>query len=381
MGANLWHPRPRRIAVFRALALGDLLCAVPALRALRAHAPGARITLIGLPWAQSFVDRYCAYVDELLPFPGFPGYPEQEGAIPAFLDFLRAARDKRFDLAIQLHGSGELTNRILALLGAKRTAGFKTGTVPFFPLAEQKASDVPSYGKRGLSPFASPFADRDFLAWPDDLNEVRRPLALMKHLGVPLKGEHLELPITWTDWELWEEISRRHRLLAGRFVCVHPGARLQSRRWPAARFAAVGSALAHDGWRIAVTGSKGEAALASEVAAQIPGAIDLTGETTLGSLAAAIAKSALLVCNDTGVSHVAAAVGAPSVVVASGSDVRRWKPLDERTHRVLWHDVPCRPCLHDVCPVGHGCALGVPIDRVLAEARRMLDERGIRHAA
>jgi ADP-heptose:LPS heptosyltransferase len=383
MASSPWNPRPRRIAVFRALALGDMLCAVPALRALRAHAPGARITLVGLPWAQSFVERFAAYVDDLLPFPGFPGYPEQEGAIPAFLDFLRAARERRFDLAIQLHGSGELTNRIVALLGAKRVAGF----VP-------KASNDERRENRGRTPFSErrggsrgqpkmgsvpDFRDR-FLPWPEEENEVRRYLLLMQHLGVAPKGEHLELPLTWTDWELWEELAERHRLLAGAFVCIHPGARLQSRRWPAARFAALGGALAQEGWTVAITGSPGEAKLGAEIAAQVPGAIDLTGETTLGSLAALVSKSALLVCNDTGVSHVAAAVGAPSVVVASGSDVRRWRPLDERLHPVVWHDTPCRPCLHDVCPVGHPCALGVPVERVLAEVRRMLNER-IRHAA
>jgi ADP-heptose:LPS heptosyltransferase len=375
MAASPWHPRPRRIAVFRALALGDMLCAVPALRALRAHAPDARITLIGLPWAQFFVERFHAYVDDLLPFPGFPGYPEQEGAIPAFLDFLRAARERRFDLAIQLHGSGELTNRIVALLGAKRVAGFVPGT---------RAVDERRGGDRGQTlnqATATPGSDPDFLQWPNDANEIHRYLALMQHLGVPLKGEHLELPITWTDWELWEEVAKRHRLLPGGFVCLHPGARLRSRRWPAARFAVVGAALAREGWTIAVTGSPGEAALTAEIAAQVPGAVSLTGETTLGSLAAAIAKSALLVCNDTGVSHVAAAVGAPSVVIASGSDVRRWKPLDEGLHPVVWHDVPCRPCAYDVCPVGHGCALGVPVERVLDEARRMLHERRVPHAA
>ena len=371
--ASPWNPRPRRIAVFRALALGDMLCAVPALRALRAHVPEARITLIGLPWARSFVERFAAYLDELLPFPGFPGSPERDGTGPACLDFLRAARERRFDLAIQLHGSGELTNRIVALRGAKRMAGFvpheKWGQTPF-PERRVDSLDPPEKG-----------SDPIFLPWPDAENEVRRYLLLMEHLGVPLKGEHLELPIGRTDWELWEEIARRHRLLRGRFVCVHPGARLQSRRWPAARFAAVGRALARDGWTIAVTGSAGEASLSAEIAAQIPGAVDLAGKTTLGSLAAAISRSALLVCNDTGVSHVAAAVGAPSVVVASGSDVRRWKPLDERLHPVAWHDVPCRPCAYDVCPVGHGCALGVAVERVLGEARRMLDEGRVRHAA
>ena len=68
---------PRRIAVFRALQLGDLLCSVPALRALRTALPDAHMTLIGLPWAHAFAARYADLIDAFEAFPGARGFPEQ----------------------------------------------------------------------------------------------------------------------------------------------------------------------------------------------------------------------------------------------------------------------------------------------------------------
>lgn len=340
------EPSPR-IALFRALQLGDLLCAVPALRALRRALPAARITLIGLPWARDFVRRI-GYVDDFLEFPGFPGLPERQPDLAALPGFFAATRARHFDLAIQMHGSGILTNPLVARLEARHTAGF---------VAPGDWCPEPDL----------------FLTWPEGLPETRRLLALMDFLGAPTCGEETELPLFPEEEAAFAELRRQ--LPVGRlgYVCIHPGARLASRRWLPQRFAQVADQLAADGLAIVLTGTREEAPILAAVrdAMRSP-AVDLAGHTSLGTLAALAAEASLVVCNDTGMSHVAAAVGTPSVVIANGSDPGRWRPLDEIRHRVLWHPVACRPCGYDLCPSGHECAAGVKAEAVLLAARQLL---------
>src|SRR5690242_16916015 len=207
VGCTRALPSPRRLAVFRALQVGDMLCAVPALRALRAAYPDSEITLIGLPWARAFAARFDRYLDGFLEFPGFPGLPEQPVRTRHIPFFLRDAQRRAFDLVLQMHGSGRLTNPILALLGATHYAGFRDGN-GYCP-------DDPSH----------------FLPWPSGGHEIHRLLQLTAYLGFPSRGEHLEFPIRDADREELHELPATRALVRGEYVCIHPGARHPAKRW------------------------------------------------------------------------------------------------------------------------------------------------------
>jgi len=338
---------PRKIAVFRALQLGDMLCAVPALRALRAAAPLAHVTLIGLPWAATFVKRFGMYLDDLLVFPGFPAFPEQPAHLNAVPHFLAEAQRQRFDLAIQMHGNGCLSNLLTVLFAAERCAGFH----------------VP--GQYCPDP-------RSFIAWEEREHEVLRHLRLVQFLGAEPQGDHLEFPLSESDYR---SLQRSQTLLPapGSYVCIHPGARLPSRRWLPRRFAEVADRLAMGGMKIVLTGAADEADVVRTVrnAMRMP-ALDLCGKTDLGAMGALLAQARLVVTNDTGVSHMAAAVATPSVVVSCGADPARWAPLDSERHQVISADVACRPCSHHACPTGHECAEDIGADVVAAMAARVI---------
>lgn len=331
-----------KIAIFRALQLGDLLCAIPAVRAIRGAYPQARIALVGLPWARELALRFARYFDGFLEFPGFPGLPERRPDMALIPSFLQQAADERFDLVLQMHGSGELSNPLAALMGGQLTAGF--------------------YRPGHYRP-----DEQRFFEWRDDEHEVLRWVRLARELGVEPRGTDLEFPLHERDWADWRSLG------LGDYAVLHAGSQLASRRWPTERFAEVGDALAEEGLQIVLTGTAAESPLTRRIRDHMrEPSLDLTGRTTLGALAALIAQARLLVCNDTGVSHIAAALRTPSVVVACGSEPKRWAPLDRELHRVLYHPVACRPCAYAQCPIGHPCALAISSRQVVEETRKAL---------
>jgi ADP-heptose:LPS heptosyltransferase len=308
----------RNIGIYRALHLGDMLCIIPAVRAIRNAFPNAAIYLIGLSWQQAFAKRFHLYFDHFIEFPGWPGLPEQHTDTKKIPSFLSAMQALQLDLLFQMQGNGEITNTMCALWGAKTLTGLRR--------ENQYCPD-----------------EKLFPVSEDDDHEILRFLKLTNALGLPSHGVHLEFPFSEEEILHFQAVSDRLNLSAGKYICMHVGARDPRRRWPLENFAAVADRLAETGYQVVLTGSKEEAGLLQHVSQQMNfpsiNTIGILDDLSLADLALIIQHAVLLLSNDTGVSHIAAALSVPSVIIFSPfSNPARWAPLNRSLHHIITSD-------------------------------------------
>jgi ADP-heptose:LPS heptosyltransferase len=296
--------------VLRALKLGDLLTAVPALRALARAFPLHRRTLAA-PSALGPLALHTGAVDEVV----------DTRPLGSLDPSLRGA-----EVAVNLHGRGPQSTARLAATGPSRLIAF----------------DMP------LGP-----------RWRDDEHEVIRWCRLLEESGIPADPTDLR-------------VAPPPRSVAGvarGATIVHPGAADRARCWPQERWAAVARSLRDAGRPVVVTGSAAELGLARAVASDAglsPHAV-LAGRTDHLELLATVAAAACVISADTGVAHVATATGTPSVVLFGPMPPSTWGPPDLPRHIALWAGLEGDPHATTVDPG----LLRLSVDDVLAAVDRL----------
>lgn len=275
----------KTLVALRALGLGDFLCGVPAYHALARGFPRHR-RILALPRA-------------LHPLTALLEGAFHEAVDVAPLGPLPAALGP-IDVAVNLHGSGPQSHRVL--------------------LREQP---------RQLIAFAHPDISETVGGprWDVREHERRRWCRLLRSAGIEADADALSIAIPALDGA---------RFPSGA-VIVHPGAASGARRWPAARFAAVARVLAADG-PVLLTGAPEECELAKRVAvlAGRRGVAAIAGQTSLLELAALVARAPCVISGDTGIAHLASAYGTPSIVLFGPTSPASWGPPARPQHRVLW---------------------------------------------
>ncbi|MGZ6252834.1 MAG: glycosyltransferase family 9 protein [Candidatus Binataceae bacterium] len=278
----------RVLAIFPG-ALGDLICLVPALRALARRHPDETMELmareelarfavgrIGIARAHSIDRREVAAL--------FAQDPDLAEASAVFRPFTRvysffAAADPRFRRALEAAAAPGAVS-----FHAFRPAG--RGHVATGYLNE--------LGERGAPPDAELDAHIDVLA--GDIAEAGQALA---RLG--LDKAHVAL--------------------------LFPGSGSAEKNWPAENFAALASALPPPLRALVVLGPAERAIESVLMPLLAARGIAWLGGQPLGTIAGLAHLAAGFVGNDSGVSHLAAASGAPGVAIFGPTDPDRWRPL------------------------------------------------------
>ncbi|MEU6404791.1 glycosyltransferase family 9 protein [Streptomyces sp. NPDC046985] len=278
-----------RLLALRALGLGDLLAGAPALRGLRRGFPGHEIVLAAPAWLGPAAVATGA-VDRLLP----ASAPDR--SVPAALDWTGPPPD----VAVDLHGNGPLSHRLLD--------GLAPGQL--FAFAHPDTPDLK--GPR----------------WQADEHERDRWCRLLRWYGVGADPADLRLP------------RPAEPSPAPGAVVLHPGAGSPARCWPVDRFAALAQALAARGCRVIATGGADEDGLlaALAAAAALPARDVFGGGLPFDRLSALVAGARAVVSGDTGIAHLAVAHATPSVTLCGPVPPSRWgPPPDDPRHLALWH--------------------------------------------
>ncbi len=154
-----------------------------------------------------------------------------------------------------------------------------------------------------------------------------------------------------------------------------------AKRWPPARVAEVIARLAELRRATCVlVGAGGDRDAAREIESSLPPGVrvvDLVGRTDLRLLAGVVSLCDAFVSNDSGAMHLAAALGVPVTAIFGPTDDRvTAPPAGAAGNVVLVHDVFCRPCMLRDCPIDHRCMKGITADAVFESVSRRLDARG-----
>ena len=333
-------PEGGRVLLVRLSALGDVLFSLETVAALHAARPDLRIDFL-------VDDRFAAvlvghpHLDRVLTVPRHKRW-RLPGAI-------RRLRQRRYDLVLDLHG-------LLKSAALVRFARARRRVGPAAPIAREgawRAYDL-------AVPFDGPRPHR-----------AEQGLRMLQSLGITTDAPAVpRLGLPPEPAECWStRVASRPR------IAIHPGTSSFAafKRWPVNRFHDLVRRLGNAA-ELAVSYGPGEESLVADFDA---GVRRIEGKALgLLGLGAAYRDADLVIAADTGPLHLAAFSGTPVVALFGPKEPGFYGPRPTALppggeHRILFHEVPCRPCRRRRC-ASPQCMLGLTVDTVHASVRSIL---------
>ena len=318
---------PRSLLIVRLSALGDVIHVLPALAALRAAFPEAKIGWAVEDRAASVVEGH-PHVDRVHVIPR-RAWTEglRKGAGLRVLGGMRGMvaelRRERYEVALDFQ------------------ANFRSSSCAYLSGAPRRIGQPKPYSKEGSRLL---FTETPRAVAPER-HKIERNLALLECLGVrptEVPRPHVVRP----------EAALLGPRAGGPRVVLHPGVSAFGalKAWREEQFAALGQRLAADGCEVLFAwGGAKERAQAERVAAAAPGTAITPPTASVPALARLLEEADLFVGVDSGPLHLAAAVGTPVLGLYGPKHPGTYGPFWPGS-QVVRADEPCSPCKHRRCP-------------------------------
>lgn len=271
---------PRLLIIFPG-ALGDLICAAPAMRWLMARTPGVAAELM----ARAELARFA--IGRLGVVHGHSLDRREVGHLFAATERISPAAHAFFGGFAEVH-----------TFFASADPDFRAALTE---VTEMRASFYP-FRPEGPGHIARRYLDA-----------VGAPPATPVNTALELYPE---------DFDAAVDRLASVGLAGGEYVVIFPGSGGQEKNWPAANFVALAERIAPPLRPLVILGPAETTLEAAFAARRLP----ILANLELAEIAAITHKAVGFVGNDSGVAHLAAAVGAPGVAIFGPTDPARWRP-------------------------------------------------------
>lgn len=327
----------QRILLLPLCGLGDAVCYLSSIRAIRRQYPEAEITVVvATSQAKEILQ------DAELELNVFVFNRRTHRGLRNICKFVLDFRRERFDFVMSRAPRNSIRIPILAFLsGAKTRVGASSERISFL------------YNRK---------VDVQF-----DVHSVEKYRQLLAGIGIHVPFDEfrpkLEMPkhARESAAKLWKEVGFDSE---SRVVGIASGADDNLRgkwnpaikRWTVEAFAGVVKWLVEEArYRVVMFGVHEESDLANKIAATANvEVVDLCGKTSIGNLQWLLCNCAAIICNDTGIMHIASALEVPVVAIFGPTNPASFGPIGNR-HRVVQASAPCAPCFPNPTCLSNEC--------------------------
>ena len=347
---------PLDILVIRFGALGDVINTFPAVRALCARLPAARVSWLVEERCADIV-RINRDVAETIVFPR----RRWSAMLRRPARWLRLRRESRaLFRSLRRRGFGLLLDF---------QGNLKSGLVARATHIPRRIGFARESGREGNHLFMTERVRPPAMRLP----RTEKYLALVRRVVPDADYERPRIRVSDADRSVVSGFFDQMGAPGAPLVGVHPGTSVfgSFKRWPAERFARVAASLRRrTGARTVVTWGPGERELAQQVADASGGAATPAPEMSLAQLPALLERLDVFVASDTGPLHLAAIMGRPVVAIFGPKDPVVYAPY-ACPSVIVRKDLDCSPCTRRRCPHVR-CLLEISEEDVLRAAEQML---------